>query len=69
MVRENRAVDMISDQLLATAKKLREDLPGILSDVRLTDDERAEAMRFLEPHAVELEAQAEWWRTGRRSVD
>jgi len=57
---------MISDQLMATAKTLREDLPGILSDVRLTDDERAEAKRLLEPYAAELELKAEWWRTGRR---
>lgn len=66
MVRVNRAIDMISDQLTATAQKLRYDLPGIVSDDRLTDDERAELIRLLEPYAVELEAEAKWWRTGRR---
>lgn len=65
MVRRNRLIDLIADQLLEAAKKLREDPQSILGDDRLTDDERTELKDALLPYAAELEERAEFWRTGR----
>ena len=59
-----RNVEMVSQACLEAAERCRQKAIAIMSEERLTEDERVEGREMLLQLADKMKAQARWWITG-----
>jgi hypothetical protein len=64
MVRMNRATDMVAEAYLESAHRCRQKAIDVLTDDRLSPEERIDASEGLKRMAVEQEERARRWRAG-----